>query len=228
MRRDLEMLERVEVATTPQSWLRFYRWERPTVSLGKHQRPELAVDLDYCREHSIPWVRRPTGGRAVLHGDELTYAVASNDVSRFPGDLVATYLAIARALEMGLSSSGVQAEIAPSVASGADRGAPATPCFMMVSSHELTVGGRKVAGSAQRRTKGGFLQHGSIPLTLDYQMMEGVFGMPAQALESRFTSLAEAGSQPPFGRLAEALATAFEEIFDLVFKPAQQPGIAAQ
>lgn len=220
MRRDGELLERVEAASSHQTWLRFYRWERPTVSLGKHQRPERAVDLDYCRANSIPWVHRPTGGRAVLHGDELTYAVVSNDFSRFPADIIGTYLVIARALQKGLSSLGVAAEIAPEIAAPQDRTPLATPCFASVSSHELTVRGRKVAGSAQRRTRRGFLQHGSIPLTLDYTMMEGVFRMPSPVLESRFGSVTDAVNRPQFKSLAAALSIAFEEILALPLRAA--------
>ncbi len=214
MRRDRALLERVDSAASQQTWVRFYRWTGPTVSLGRHQQPVDAIDSEYCRLKSIPWVSRPTGGAAVLHADELTYAVASNDFSRFPAGVIATYLVIARALRAGLASIGVQTEIAPAAPAASDA-STGLPCFASISSHELTLGGRKVAGSAQRRTKRAFLQHGSIPLTLDYPTMEHVFRLPAHVLRSRFTALEEAGERPDFESVARALASAFENVLHL-------------
>ena len=77
----------------PQTYLRFYQWIRPTLSLGFSQKAERVVDLEYCSAHSIDVVRRPTGGKAVLHHHELTYSVVSNDPAFFPiadisGDLL--------------------------------------------------------------------------------------------------------------------------------------------
>src|SRR5262245_2885472 len=84
---DAALLEEVENATTPRTIVRFYSWRIPTISLGRNQKPEKAVDVEYCRANGIDIVHRPTGGRAVLHDDELTYAVISNDSDSF-GDSI--------------------------------------------------------------------------------------------------------------------------------------------
>lgn len=223
MRRDEALLDRVEQSPAAVTWVRFYRWDFPTVSLGRHQKAEEAVDLHYCRTRSIPVVRRPTGGRAVLHGDELTYAVVSNDFSRFPADITGTYLVIARALQAGLAMGGVRAEINPGARSVTPGTALENPCFASVSRHELTIQGRKVAGSAQRRSRRGFLQHGSVPLTLDYEMMEGAFQRPARELESSFTGLSEFTDFSSFDYWAQAFASAFEESLGLLLRHVSFP-----
>lgn len=143
--------------------LRFYSWLPPTLSLGYAQDRERVVDLDACRKLGIAVLRRVTGGRAVLHDRELTYSVAvPAGTPLFGSGLEAAYRAVAAGLLAGLRRLGVEA-------SAAQRDRPAARrqhqgCFAAPSRHEIVAGGRKLAGSAQRRVEGAFLQHGSILL----------------------------------------------------------------
>ena len=140
--------------------LRLYRWHRPTVSLGYAQ-PWLQ-GFDRARAADVALVRRPTGGRAVLHADELTYAVAGPaDPDTVGTGILSCYRTIATGLAAGVRELGGDVRLARG-ARGDSSGSGA--CFSARSRYELTFGGRKLAGSAQRRQGGRFLQHGSLPL----------------------------------------------------------------
>src|SRR5262245_18554164 len=89
---DAGLLNEVERWESPRTVVRFYSWRNPTISRGRNQQIERAVDVDYCRVNGIDTVHRPTGGRAVLHDDELTYAVISNDTTSFGDTIYANYL----------------------------------------------------------------------------------------------------------------------------------------
>lgn len=145
--------------------LRLYRWSPAALTLGYAQKAA-AVDFVACRRLGIDVVRRPTGGRAVLHDAEVTYAVLSPlRTAVFPGGILDTYRIIAGALREALRSLGLEAEFVPGRERGGE-GAEAV-CFAAPSSHELLCQGRKMTGSAQKRITGAFLQHGSIPIDLD-------------------------------------------------------------
>jgi len=147
--------------------LRFYSWKRDTVSIGYFQNAKREVNLDYCRDNTIDVVRRPTGGKAVLHENDLTYSmVASEENENFSSDIMETYRVISECLIGGLRRIGIEAEMM-------EEGRPRTKktidayCFSAPSQYELLVNGRKICGSAQVRAKGIFLQHGSILIDID-------------------------------------------------------------
>ncbi|HWR98200.1 MAG TPA: lipoate--protein ligase family protein [Candidatus Methanoperedens sp.] len=145
--------------------LRFYAWSSPTLSLGYAQDPERDLDLEACAAACVAVIRRATGGRAVLHDREVTYSVAvPGEEPPFGAGLDAAYRAVAAGLLAGLRLLGVkEASLAPGRRGGAHR--PRHPgCFASVSRHEIVAGGHKLVGSAQRRSGGAFLQHGSILL----------------------------------------------------------------
>ena len=144
--------------------LRFFQWKPPAISLGYHQKCD---DLNErkCREDGIDVVRRPTGGRGILHAEDLTYSI----VMYAPhGTISRTYNAISRALVKGLALYGVEATLARSQSSSSRQHAHAAliPCFTSCARHEIEWRGRKLVGSAQRRYSNGeidiVLQHGSI------------------------------------------------------------------
>ena len=138
--------------------LRFYRWDGPWVSLGYRQA------ITWPKEESVPWnwVRRTTGGSAVLHGNDLTYSIAA-PLKRLPGDRLATYTLVSQALLRAFTELGVVANLA------GQGGRPdrSFDCFATAQSCEIQVEGKKLIGSAQRIRNGALLQHGSIRLAAD-------------------------------------------------------------
>ncbi len=145
--------------------LRLYEWSRPSLSIGYFQRTS-DIDIDYCRKMDYPVVRRLTGGRAVLHDSELTYSFSAPDgLPLFRGSLLEDYTIISRALVLMLRLNGIDAEASFEKRRHAGRRSPA--CFRALSYGEITAGGRKIVGSAQRRYPDGFMQHGSVLLSFD-------------------------------------------------------------
>jgi len=145
--------------------LRLYRWRPEAVSLGYFQRNEV-VNLAFCRFSGIDVVRRLTGGRAVLHGQEVTYAVIAGCGHDFPVRVEESYRTIAAILRATLCSLGLTVELAPARREQRVQALPAA-CFEAAAGYELLCEGQKVAGSAQKRRGDFFLQQGSIPLELD-------------------------------------------------------------
>lgn len=149
--------------------LRLYGWLPPAVTLGYFQRLTAAVDPEACRQLGYDIVRRMTGGRAVLHDREVTYAVISPERSAlFPGGILENYRVIARVLQQTLDSFGLQTSLAPGRSPGSgESAAEQSSCFTAPATWELLQAGCKMTGSAQKRQADAFLQHGSIPLDLD-------------------------------------------------------------
>ena len=218
---DSAMLDEVEESPDPKTIVRFYRWRQPTVSLGRNQKIETAVDELFCAEQGIDIVHRPTGGRAVLHDDELTYAVASNDSTTFGDTIYANYKSVSEALCAGFNRVGVPAILAPETrkvvahVSGND-----LPCFMSPSRYELTVQGRKIVGSAQRRLRRSFLQHGSMPIRCDRETLARVTRMADPApLYAEMAGIEEfLACRPTIGELTSALVGSFQEHFAIDFR----------
>ena len=190
--------------------LRVYSWRTPTISLGRNQTARGRYDLQRMRERGVDVVRRPTGGRAILHAREITYSVTApvDDA----GSLRESYHRINRLLTTALLSLGVDAV----VADGSQRhfSPGMTPCFDQPADGELTVEGRKLAGSAQWRQEGALLQHGSILVGDDQSaLVEFTLGgggaIPPPATLSEVLSYAPSPHQ-----LATALATAVRSLED--------------
>lgn len=146
--------------------LRLYAWTPSCISIGNAQ-PLVQIDLDRLRESGWEIVRRPTGGRAILHDDELTYSVtAALDETAFQGGVIPSYRFISAGLINALERIGLQVVVQPEIAlTPRQRSQPI--CFELPSSYEITVQGKKLVGSAQLRRGGGILQHGSLPLSGD-------------------------------------------------------------
>jgi lipoate-protein ligase A len=156
----------------PRTVLRFYQWERPTASLGAGQTAARVVDPEFCRAHGIDIVRRITGGKLVLHHQEVTYSVTSNDAAAFTDTLGGSYKRISQALVRGLEGMGLKAALADKAPPFYAKGT--MPCFSLPAQDEIEVGGLKIVGSAQKRLAGRFLQHGSIPLAHDEELLRAV------------------------------------------------------
>lgn len=229
---DQVLAESVSAGDSPPT-LRFYRWSPPAVSLGRHQ-PVGDIDLETVQARGYEIVRRPTGGRAILHTDEFTYSVAaSKDEPRVSGTLMEAYLRLSGALLAGLTQLGLAADKAGGdVRAGKDVSAA---CFEAPSAYEITGGdGRKLIGSAQSRRAGYVLQHGSLPLVGDIGRLIDVLALEPSVAErlrsqlySRACNLAQAlgvAEDDPvvqFEHVAEAMAEGFGATLNLRFKHTQ-------
>ena len=219
---DANLLSEVENSSEPTTIVRLYRWRRPTISLGRNQKISAAVDEAFCAEEDIDVVHRPTGGRAVLHDDELTYAVASNDSACFGDTIYANYKSVSEALCSGFNLLGVPAVLAPETRkASADHSEMDLPCFISPSRYELMVEGRKIVGSAQRRLRRGFLQHGSMPILCDRDMLARATRMTDSAvLYQEMAGLAEfLPKRPSVEELINALLAGFQQRFGIEFNP---------
>jgi len=215
---DEVLLDGVAAGSAPPT-LRFYEWAPPCLSLGYFQAFEV-VDVAGCGRLGVDVVRRPTGGRAILHDRELTYSVALP--LRLLGDdggVLPSYHRISLALAGGLHRLGVPVVLAPEAAaqSGPDHG---PVCFDRPSAHEILLGGRKLVGSAQVRRATAILQHGSILIEPRIDRLLECLRLPEgspERIDAGVAGLAEVGDFEP-SAIASALAGAFAEEFgtDLV------------
>ncbi len=158
---DVGLLDEAARRAHPTAFVRLYRWSPPCMSFGRHEPVRRRYDLDAIRRLGLDTVRRPTGGRAVWHDREVTYAVAAP--TEMFGALSVTYIRIHTMLRDALQRLGANVELAPQLPGRPvrlDIGA----CFATPAGGEIVLGGRKLVGSAQVRRPGAFLQHGSILL----------------------------------------------------------------
>jgi lipoate-protein ligase A len=205
--------------------LRVYRWSPPAISIGYNQRAEDFGLLGSCGR-TVALVRRPTGGRAILHADELTYAVVGASPSPLFGpSLHTTYSRINRALLAFLSGLEIAAEISSGESRAEARGAI---CFQSAGQHEIRVAGRKLIGSAQRRSEGLFLQHGSILTGPGHADLSDYLAGPRKAGSRRALLAATTDLGRLLGRplaaadldaLAERLVAAFAQALGLRPQP---------
>jgi lipoate-protein ligase A len=207
--------------------LRFYAWSPPCLSLGRSQGLAEA-DLAACRAAGVDIVRRPTGGRSILHTDELTYSVSLIQTDpRARGGIVESYRRLSEGLLAGLHRLGVDATQARGQTT--DSTETTAVCFETPSDYEITVAGRKLVGSAQWRARGGVLQHGTLPLfgelsrIVDYL----TFSDPERRVQRRrlhchaLTLEESIGAVFPFDRVAQALAEGFASALNLTLVPGE-------
>jgi len=185
--------------------LRLYRWERPTLSLGRNEPTVGRYDPAVLRRAGVDVVRRPTGGRAVLHWRELTYALAVPVTTL--GGARAVYRWTNTCLAEGLVSLGIPAEIAPGPPGPTSL--DAGPCFQVAAGGEVTAGGRKLVGSAQVKMRNILLQHGSILVADDQGLLAGLGDGVACAVDRPATVESLLGRRPAEGELEGALLSAF-------------------
>ena len=198
--------------------LRLYAWQGPSVTLGAFQRAT-DVEMEFCASSNIPVIRRPTGGRAILHtSDELTYSFsAPTTEGLFSGDLFKSYGLLGSAFSMAFRASGLDIEGQKDRRTARDR---SPLCFKSASYAETSVSGMKIIGSAQRRWSDGMLQQGSIPYTIDRALSGLVFKGDIQSdLETAMCGIMEAGCRLSGEEFTEALVAAFEECFGVSFEP---------
>jgi len=164
--------------------LRFYGWKEPSLSLGRFQKAERTIDFEAVAKHGCQYVRRLTGGSAVLHDNELTYSlVISEDDPGIPKTVQDAYYILSKGVLEGYRALGVHAEYAiPERELKRDRTAI---CFEKPAIYEMVADGKKLSGNAQTRLRGVLMQHGSIPMSMDVDMLFDLFRFPSEKSRAR-------------------------------------------
>ncbi len=197
-------------------FFRLYSWEIPTFSFGVSQKITKAINTEFIEKNGCAFVRRITGGKTVLHNDEITYAVVSSeDIFYRDNDLYQSYKLISQVLVDAFNKIDVEAYLS--------KGSPPAlsktnnPCFSFPTPNEIEIAGKKIVGSAQKRDNRALLQHGSVPVSMDYQLYaDGANSRPA-IISHSMTTLNEA-SQKNREDLVEALVHCFREFVNQPFK----------
>lgn len=220
---DEAILESVAQGTVRPT-LRLYAWSPPCLSLGYAQPVQ---DVDRIRLAKYGWglVRRPTGGRAILHTDELTYAViAPHSEPRLAGGVLESYQRLSRALIEAMTSLSLAVQALEKNTSGNQQATTNPVCFETPSNYEITIAGKKIIGSAQARRREGVLQHGSFPLQGDLGRITMVLSFPddvqreqaARRLLQRATTAEEVlGYQIDWSSAARAFENAFRQTLNV-------------
>jgi len=209
--------------------LRLYAWNPPCLSIGYAQS---IADVNRNHLTNLGWelVRRPTGGRAILHTDELTYAVIGPHTEpRLTGGVLESYRRLSGALTLALKNIGLPAQALPHVKKDSAAFSNQEPiCFEQPSNYEITVFGKKLIGNAQARKKTGVLQHGTLPLYGDLTRITQVLNFDseeqrataAQRLLTRATTVERVLHKPiTWHMAADAFIAAFADILDLKLIP---------
>lgn len=213
MRRDRTLLEEAAAGAPPA--LRLYRWSCPTLTLGHRQAAADATDPEALATLGVPWVRRPTGGRALLHlPDELTYAFAAP--RGWATGVRAAYFRVMGSIWRALSRF-VALDPPPAGTLPRDTASPRLPCHAVATGHEITARGLKLVAGAQRWRRGAFLQHGSIPWTVDRALTNALAGLPADSTLdavglSELPALGPKDAPPSVEDVAIALETSFRRV----------------
>jgi len=207
--------------------VRFYRWEKPTASLGRGQKVEQVLDLEGCRRLGVDVVRRPTGGKLVLHHQEVTYSICSGDTATFTDTLAGSYRLISLGLIEGLKLVGLDAVLAPYTEAAYSRSV--WPCFARPAQNEVVVAGKKIIGSAQRRLGTRFLQHGSIPLAPQSDWLRQISRLEDASLPLAMISVEEAlGRAMTFELMVPLLVEGLKRFFQVEFEISQLTDIEAK
>ena len=225
---DEALLEAVEADESPPT-MRLYAWDPPCLSLGVAQ-PAADVDLTALRRAGWDLVRRPTGGRAILHTDELTYSIVARlDDPLVTGGILPSYRRLSQGLLAALAELGLATRA--TTGEGHDPGPSGNPvCFENPGAYEITAGERKLIGSAQVRRKRGVLQHGTLPLKGDLGRICQVlrFDSPqarlaaAERVRGRAATVESLlGNSPAWSTVAEAFKVGFEQALGIVLEPGQ-------
>ncbi len=213
--------------------IRFYQWSPPAVSLGYFQDLKKEIDMDACQNMGIDIVRRPTGGKAVLHDKELTYSFVIKENHPLVNDsILETYKKISGGIIRGLSYLGIKAKLFPLreklqnvPLEGKNKSKIFHPdiksiCFSVPSQYEIQVDGKKIVGSAQVRKGGIVLQHGSLLIKLEKDKLFSVFNFPSIQVKEKLKSGFNAASleevlkrEISFSELSDILPRGFEEEF---------------
>ncbi len=187
---------------------RLYSWACPTVSLGHFQEVDDSLAAE-CKKHGVALVRRPTGGRAVFHDKEITYSICSPyEQFPLPHSLKGVYSTIADWLINFFKRIGIKVYLDKKW-SPQKQYMKSNACFLTATPYEMLTSGKKICGSAQKRGRESFLQHGSIPIEIDANLFAKLMGLDNSRLDT-FTSLGNEGCLMDIEELSDILIQEFE------------------
>ena len=224
-----EVLATKSVPHDKRSVFRVYRWHPYAISLGYNQNPE-DLNLERCKQDKIDVVKRPTGGRAVLHAEEVTYSIIiPKDSEIFTSDVLTTYNLINKGILKGLHLIGVKAELVERYLNDTEKSSSykdKIPCFSKSAKFEIAYDGKKLVGSAQRRYENSILQHGSILAgTFHLQIANYIAALKGvrvekfkHALGKKTVSISEILSKKTsYERIIWGIKTGFQQYFNIYF-----------
>lgn len=205
--------------------LRFYGWSKPSLSVGHFQNAEKAIHFSNIQKHGCEFVRRLTGGSAVLHDDELTYSIViSEDKDYIPTSIQAAYYVLSKGVLAGYKQLGIEADYATP-----EKQTERTDvCFEKPAFYEMLVDGKKISGNAQTRQQGVLLQHGSIPMSINKDMLFDLFKFPTESIREtkrnafpkKATTINEiTKKQHTYDDLKEAFQKGFQTELDIEVTP---------
>ncbi len=195
-------------------FFRLYSWDVPSFSFGVSQKITKAVDTGFIENNQCAYVRRITGGKTVLHNDEITYAVVSSeDIFYKDNDLYRSYMLISKVLAQAFNAIGLDAYLSTGTHDHLSLAKSSNPCFSFPTPNELEIGGKKIVGSAQKRNGNALLQHGSIPLSMDYELYARGTGSRPRIIQRSMTTLGEVSDKTP-DDLRQSLINSFQAFID--------------
>ncbi|MBF0344410.1 MAG: lipoate--protein ligase family protein [Nitrospirae bacterium] len=195
--------------------LRFYGWSLPSVSIGAFQRVD-CVDHRWCALNGVAVVRRPTGGRAVVHNNELTYCFASNFSNGFTKSVLNNYKIVNAVFHKSLRRLGLEVDF---IEGRLNRQGLllSSLCFAATSYGEVSAFGKKVIGAAQKRLANGFIEQGSIPLSVDRELVSKT--LKVDETQDVLVGLLELSGKVNLSELTQTIRDNFEESFGITFDP---------
>lgn len=207
--------------------IRFYGWQKPSLTIGHFQNVDTTIDLNGVHKHQCDFVRRLTGGSAVLHDNELTYSIIVNeDHPKIPSSVNEAYYTLSQGLLEGYRILGIDADFAPYAKQKLK--SRSAVCFESPAIYEMLVDGKKISGNAQTRKDGVLLQHGSIPMSFNIEMLFDLFQFPSERVRvrqrdsflKRTVSINEAtGKQHTYEMLQAAFLKGFQTSLNISTEP---------
>jgi len=219
MAADLYLLD--ECDKSGEVTVRFYSWMRPSITLGYMQNAPDELDLDAVDKAGVDWIRRPTGGRAVLHDGDITYScIFPKSISEMGSGITQTYRLITECLINGFHRASIKCDAhgSSSELKGLKREVK-LPCFLAPNRDEIMVSGKKLVGSAQKRNANAVLQHGSIPITSNCFKLPEYLRISGEEKEKQVKLLREKSSfihewtpNAAFGAIVQCLMDGFSSV----------------
>ena len=204
---DSFLLEEAIKEQSKQPVLRFYGWKPACVSLGRNQK-ENNINSEYCKCNGIDIVKRVTGGRALLHDDEVTYSfICPAEILQNGESVIQSYKEISSAIIKGFQTINIELDFG----GGKKKEASHDYCMLLSTGADLAFNGKKLIGSAQYRTQGYILQHGSVLFNYDKNIIEQIFHEKTQ---DTITCLKEINSEITRQDIILAMTKGFSERFN--------------